>query len=325
MSYSIRRFSFNQDEAEWNAFVNRADNSTFLFNRGFMDYHKDRFQDHSLMIYHNNKIVACLPANECDGRLYSHQGLTYGGLIIEKKQKLSTYIQVFSEVFSYYYENNFRIITYKAFPRFYNQLQTDEIEYCLFIANATLIRRDTALAIHYKSKIPYSKNIIRDIKKAKKNEITVTESSDFKLFWNEILTPNLQKRFGVNPVHSLEEILMLKKRFENIRLFIALNKEGNILAGIVFFVTDQVAHCQYISASEEGRYSGALNLLFATIIDQNPFEKDFFDFGIANEDNGKSLNKGLLVWKEKMGGRTYSHDFYEIETKNYQLLNEILA
>ena len=30
---------------DWNNFVDSAKNSTFLFNRDFMDYHSDRFED----------------------------------------------------------------------------------------------------------------------------------------------------------------------------------------------------------------------------------------------------------------------------------------
>ena len=39
-------------------------NGTFLFLRAYMDYHSDRFHDHSLM-FHNEKgkLIAVLPAN----------------------------------------------------------------------------------------------------------------------------------------------------------------------------------------------------------------------------------------------------------------------
>lgn len=49
---------------EWNIFIENAKNSTFLFDRNYMDYHADRFQDFSLMIYRKNKLYALLPANK---------------------------------------------------------------------------------------------------------------------------------------------------------------------------------------------------------------------------------------------------------------------
>ena len=73
------------DKARWDAFVGDAKNSTFLFRRDYMDYHQERFVDHSLMILEGAEIVALLPANiDRHGVLVSHQGLTYGGLVIAK-------------------------------------------------------------------------------------------------------------------------------------------------------------------------------------------------------------------------------------------------
>ena len=40
----VARYDKSQ-ETEWNSFVGRSKNGTFLFNRGFMDYHADRFTD----------------------------------------------------------------------------------------------------------------------------------------------------------------------------------------------------------------------------------------------------------------------------------------
>ena len=50
----------------------------------------------------------------------------------------------------------------------------------------------------------------------------------------------------------------------------------------------------------------------------------YFDFGISNENNGENINEGLSYWKESFGARTIIHNFYEIETKNYSLLENVL-
>lgn len=319
----VEKFQKGLDNNVWNEFLKHSKNSTFLFDRNFMDYHNDRFTDHSLMVYdEKNKLIACFPANENDlGVIWSHQGLSYGGLTIKSDAKLPVYLKVFRSILRYYNQKGIETIRYKAFPRFYNELQTDEIEYCLFLCQANLYRRDTALTIHRDNRIPYSGNIRRESKKALKGGIKINKEDDFECFWNSVLVPNLQSRFSVNPVHTIEEIVLLKERFpNNIQLFTARNNVDEILAGTVIFETKNVAHCQYISANYEGRRSGALNLLFTTLIDKFFLNKKFFDFGTANEDDGKNLNTGLLAWKERMGGRTYSHDFYEIHTNNYRLL-----
>lgn len=61
--FEIRKYN-DADKEVWNAYVEHARNATFLLNRSYMDYHSDRFHDHSLMIFHNNKLYALLPANE---------------------------------------------------------------------------------------------------------------------------------------------------------------------------------------------------------------------------------------------------------------------
>lgn len=62
-------------------YVEHARNATFLLNRSYMDYHSDRFHDHSLMIFHNNKLYALLLPMRTEMFFYSHQGLTYAGLL----------------------------------------------------------------------------------------------------------------------------------------------------------------------------------------------------------------------------------------------------
>ena len=49
---------------EWNSFVARARNATFLFDRRYMDYHADRFTDHSIVFRRKGHVVALLPLNK---------------------------------------------------------------------------------------------------------------------------------------------------------------------------------------------------------------------------------------------------------------------
>ena len=51
---------------EWDDFVSNSKNATFLLKRGYMDYHSDRFPDHSLIFTRAGKIFALLPASARD-------------------------------------------------------------------------------------------------------------------------------------------------------------------------------------------------------------------------------------------------------------------
>jgi hypothetical protein len=327
MNLIVRKYS-NEDHFEkWNTFLKTAKNQTFLFDRNYMNYHNDRFEDHSLLVFdENEKLFACFPANEPgDNMIVSHGGLTYGGVVLQNNVKLPVVIHIFYEILRYYKNKGFDTLEYKAFPRFYNKYPADEIDYCIFIVHGHLNRRDVALVIDLENKFSCAGNIRREAKKAAASGCTIQVEKDYTAFWQKILEPNLKEKFDVAPVHSLEEIQFLAGGFhENIRLFTCRSGTGDIVAGTVIYETDQVAHCQYISASTEGRKIGALNLLFTTLTDNIFIRKRYFDFGIATENQGTILNKGLLAWKERMGGRSYCHDFYTIPTGNYSKLEKFL-
>ena len=312
-------------EQEWNEFLSNSKNSTFLFNRGFMEYHSDRFDDFSLVIKEKGKIVGLLPANIDDlGNVVSHQGLSYGGFIFGKTEKLNNITRYIHSALKFLSEKGVDRLIYKSYPRFYNTVGSDEVDYNLFLLEAKLLRRDCALIINLKDKIGFQSRRIRAIKKAKKFNIKVIEKKSFSEFWEEILVPNLKLKHNTLPVHSLQEIELLGRRFPTkIKQFNAY-LDNKIIAGTTIFETSTVAHAQYISASEEGRSNGGLDYLFEQLINEEYTHKDFFDFGISNENQGKKLNHGLLDWKEGFGGRSFSHDFYEISTNNFNLLEKVI-
>ncbi len=155
-------------KSRWNKFLDVAKNTTFLFDRDFMDYHKHKFTDHSLMIREDsNNILALLPANITrDDVLISHEGLTYGGLVIPREAKLIHTITYFSILLRFLHESGIKTLVYKEIPAFYNNIPSDEQQYVFFLLNAKLIRRDAASTIKTDVEIPYQKRRVKSIKKA---------------------------------------------------------------------------------------------------------------------------------------------------------------
>ena len=322
--YEINKYSLKYKDS-WNDFVSNCNNGTFLLNRDYMDYHADRFKDYSIMISTNGKIVAILPANILENKLISHQGLTYGGLIYRIGTKLGDLIDIVKALLDFLNKNDIQYLIFKTVPKFYWGHYTNDIDWILFKLNAKVIRKDSAFVIdNSKLRIDYQERRKRSIKKAKKLSFSIDEGASFlKLFWQEILIPNLLEKHGVNPVHSLNEIEKLASNFpENIKQYVIL-LDDNIVAGCTIFETDNVAHAQYISGNDIGRNSGCLDLLFDWLINERYKEKQYFDFGIANEEMGQKINKGLMEWKEGFGARSMSHDFYEINTSDFNLFEDI--
>lgn len=308
----IRRYR-REDKELWNSFVSKARNATFLFDRNYMDYHADRFDDNSFMFYHKGKLKAVLPANVAGDTLYSHQGLTYGGLLLDKKATVEDVLECFDSLNSWLRENGISKVVYKALPWIYQQYPSQEDLYALtWKCKAQLISRDIASTIVIDNKLKFAESRKSGIRKALSLNIEVGESNDVDGFWY-VLEDNLGNRYNAKPVHTASEMKLLMSRFpNNIKLYVA-KMNGEIVGGTLIYVTSQVVHTQYISASVEGKKHGALDLLFDYIINKVYANCRYFDFGKSTEQGGAYLNEPLIFQKEGFGGRGVCYDWYQWE------------
>ena len=306
----------------WNEFVKQSRQGTFLFDRNYMDYHQDRFHDHSLMIYYKDKLYALLPANEVvsasnneipQKELVSHQGLTYGGLLTCNKMTAELTCETFEAIGNYLKQEGFSKLTYKAIPWIYHKIPSEEDLYALIhVGKASLSTREISTTILLQNKLRFSEQRRRGVNKAKKNSLIIRQSSqeDVFAFWN-ILNNNLQQKYHTRPVHSNEELQLLMSRFPENIIGYSVLKDEEVIAGTIIFITPQVIHTQYIGASEKGKEEGALDLLFDHLINQKKWNAPYFDFGKSTEDRGNYLNTNLIHQKEGFGGRGVAYDTYE--------------
>lgn len=308
----IRRYR-REDKELWNSFVSKARNATFLFDRNYMDYHADRFDDNSFMFYHKGKLKAVLPANVAGDTLYSHQGLTYGGLLLDKKATVEDVLECFDSLNFWLRENGISKVVYKALPWIYQQYPSEEDLYALtWKCKAQLISRNIASTIVIDNKLKFAESRKSGIRKALSLNIEVGESNDVDGFWH-VLEDNLGNRYNAKPVHTASEMKLLMSRFpNNIRLYVA-KMNGEIVGGTLIYVTPQVVHTQYISASVEGKKHGALDLLFDYIINKVYANCRYLDFGKSTEQGGAYLNESLIFQKEGFGGRGVCYDWYQWE------------
>ena len=308
----IRRYR-REDKELWNSFVSKARNATFLFDRNYMDYHADRFDDNSFMFYHKGKLKAVLPANVAGDTLYSHQGLTYGGLLLDKKATVEDVLECFDSLNSWLRENGISKVVYKALPWIYQQYPSEEDLYALtWKCKAQLISRNIASTIVIDNKLKFAESRKSGIRKALSLNVEVGESNDVDGFWH-VLEDNLGNRYNAKPVHTASEMKLLMSRFpNNIKLYVA-KMNGEIVGGTLIYVTPQVVHTQYISASVDGKKHGALDQLFDYIINKVYANCRYFDFGKSTEQGGAYLNEPLIFQKEGFGGRGVCYDWYQWE------------
>jgi hypothetical protein len=301
--------------AEWNRFVGAARNGHFLFDRGFMEYHGDRFVDFSLLFFEKERLIGVLPANRSGDTVHSHQGLTFGGIVAGDRLGAARMLSAFDALQSYLAGAGVRSLIYKPVPHIYHRRPAEEDLYALFRNGAELVRRDISAAIDYTCPAFPTPARRASIRKAQEASLALAESDQWEAFW-DLLTSVLWSQHSLKPVHSAAEILTLCRCFPKaMRLFTARFPGGPILAGAVIFETTTVAHAQYGSVSEEGRRVRALDALYMFLVDYYRTSKRWFDFGISSEQQGRVLNPGLAKQKEEFGGTGIAYDTYRLSTR----------
>lgn len=311
MSLRIERYSPDVKQT-WNDFLKEAKNGLFLFDRDYMEYHSDRFTDHSLLFYNDKELVCILPATEANTIFSSHAGLTYGGFVMSKRATASFVLSAMQELVIYLKQNSFKTFFYKSIPYIYYHLPAQEDLYALFRCEAEIYRRDISSIIDLKTTPTYTKGTRYNLSKARKNLLRVEESVDFKTFMR-IEEELLKAKYGTKPTHTTEEIILLAGRFpENIKLFLVF-KNDTCLGGTIIYQTENIIHTQYIGITDEGKEIGALDFVTDYLIATYSSTHTYFSFGISTVDGGLVLNEGLIKNKESFGARAIVHDFYKID------------
>ncbi len=321
-NYTVKKYQ-ESDYEPWNAFIGKAKNATFLFHRDFMEYHKERFEDYSLIVLEGNKWVAVLPANRVGNEVFSHQGLSYGTIVVQKEVRIQEYLNIIRCLLLHLFQNGIGIINFKILPKIYNTFLSDELDYASFLVNAQVYQSDVYMVIDNHHQYNPNRNRKRALKRANELAFEIREDNNYEGFWNAILIPNLKNRFDVMPVHSLDEINALAKLFpKQIKLFNAYIN-GVLKAGVVVFITENVTHFQYSSGDDDRNNTAALDILFDFII-QKFSNKKFVSFGSCSENSGLILNNGLAYWKESFGAIATVQTFLKMETKNHIVLDSFV-
>ncbi|WP_010177386.1 hypothetical protein [Aquimarina agarilytica] len=304
--YTVKKYNKTHYQS-WNTFIENSKNSTFLFHRDFMEYHNDRFEDHSLLVLRKQTIVALVPANKNDTTFYSHQGLTYGGLLLLKSIGVTKVETIFLTIIEYLKRNQFSTIRIKTLPVFYHKAPSFELESLFLKLGAKIFRREQNFAIDYNLPFEIHKTKLKNYKKNQHLNFKIIETDNFTDFWEEILKPRLKTKHNAKPVHTESEILFLKSKFPNNIKQFNIFLENKLLAGITIFKTDTVVKSQYGATTNDGEKLRALEFLFIYLIKKYKSEGyKFFDMGII------AGNISLLKQKEELGCNQYLQDFYQL-------------
>jgi len=313
MTVTFERYTPDHHDA-WNAFVDRSKNGTFLFDRRYMDYHADRFSDHSLLALEDGELVALFPAHRVDDRLVSHGGLTYGGFVTNEKMSTPSMLRLFEALATHGLEIGVETLRYKCVPHIYHRQPAEEDLYALFRHDAKRCRVDVSCTIDLNDPIPFNSLRRRMVKKAIKAGLEVTESTDFETYF-AFLAEHLNAKYDAAPVHTADEMQLLASRFPGrIKLFVA-KEADELCGGTIVYDCGPCVHTQYLYNSPRGRKVGALDVVIHHLLTEVYVDRDWFDFGIATEREGRELNEGLARQKEMFGGRAIVYPTYELDLR----------
>ncbi|UOR07287.1 GNAT family N-acetyltransferase [Hymenobacter aerilatus] len=291
----------------WNELIEQSVNGSFMLKRSFMEYHQDRFDDFSCLIWKGSKLlavfVAALPKQRVrNEHLIAHPGLTYGGVVTASDLQYLLLEELYGALFDFLKQHGFISLTIKLIPRVFCREYSDNGLFVLHKNGFALKNRELNSVIDLTQPFNIGSRQKNNLRKARKSNVQVGVSERFDVFW-PILTDNLWQVHGVKPVHTLAEITYLHERHpENIELYVA-QVENRILAGVVVFKEAHKGylHSQYISTNAEGRLVGAVDAILYHILQQAQGIYQRLSFGISTVKG--EVNYGLLSYKEGFGAK----------------------
>lgn len=277
-----------------------------------MEYHADRFQDFSLLVFEEDILQAVVPANCKDNQIFSHQGLTYGGFVFRNEFPIGQIETVLSETFSFLQSQGFVKCEIKAMLPFYAPDFHAEIQQVLSDKQAKITAQKMNLAIDFRTEYSISKSKLKHYRRLQSEGLVVKKEADCTIFWQEVLEPLLLEKYQTKPLHSLAEINSLQSKFPNHIEQYNLYRDGEILAGITLFKTATVIKSQYGATTENGKKFRALDYLFLYLIDSFKDDYDYFDMGTVDDNSELGYNEGLLNQKKELGCSVYSQNIFQI-------------
>jgi hypothetical protein len=310
MALSICRYTADQAQI-WNQFLHESLNGVFLFHRNYMDYHKDRFQDHSLMAYEGKKLKAILPGNTSGTTYYSHQGLTYGGWVVAKRFSITKYQELFEGLETYLAGEGFKTIHYKCKPAYFSNHFSEADAWVMWNRGWQLTRRDASFGFNIQNPPGYARDKRYRSNKAQRNNLRIDWNGNPEVLM-ALVNKNLGGKYGAKAVHTHQEVALLQSKFKENIYTVLVYQEDIFLGGTWLFVDHDFVHTQYLHTNDMGKELCAVEFLVENLIEKFK-HKRYFSFGTSTEDQGRKLNVGLADFKEGFGSATFLHDFYEIQ------------
>ena len=324
LEYQIKWYD-DVDFEKWDEFIQgQSINGTLLQTRKFLSYHpSERFRDRSVVVINKGAIVAVCPAcelSENGNKIFlSHGGSTYGGLIVSPSIcQMEKIYQLIKTVESFLRDFGFSKIIYKQTPDLLSLSKNDLLDFCLKYAGYDE-KQELNLYIDFEH---YSEEIIRNFDQGRRRwikkcinrgmELKELRTKDELNVFHNVLTDNL-KKYGKSPVHTVEELLMLRDILKDEVKFWGVNFDGRIVAGAMVFYFNKVRcmHTHYLAADSKFDEYSPMSYLYYSMIDHATKQGyRSVSWGIITDHDG-NMNWNLCRTKESYGSRHAINRIYE--------------
>ncbi len=281
--------------ASWDSFIMKSKNGMFQFLRSFLDYHGNKFSDHSLIFMEKDRVVACLAGHQVDDCYHSHKGLSYGGLVtnIENISQLQLLIGAME---GYLTAQGFKNYNLRVLPGFMHPIN-ESLHYLLLENGASMTNYRLTMLVNLHEEITYSSTINRKIKKYANSHSTVGLTKDLPAFYQH-LADGLNNKYQVSPLHTLEELQLLQTLFPDHLECWEVIIDGEFAAGCILFMDRNWVKLQYLFSAESNASTLLLHQLYSI---KGRFQ--YFDLGSSNSLDQHKLNVGNHQFKHFVGGR----------------------
>ncbi|WP_282038078.1 hypothetical protein [Saccharicrinis aurantiacus] len=310
MNFEIREYNPCLKK-QWDSLIMESDLPSFMLLRDYLEYHQYKYTELSLMYYKKNKLIAVIPGNTVNNTFYSHQFISYGGIIAKRNCSLFDLEIIYEDLEVYLLKRKITNIQIKLAPFYYYESQSQVQDYILSK------KRIDNLSTKIGCFINTSKHIFpkSSIEKRKLNLglFNIGVSENYSEFWT-VLDKNLWEMHQTKPVHNIEEITKLKQLFPSfISLFTINDKiDNSIQSGCILFKERNTLRIPYIATSIEGRKNRATHALYYSIVEYYKNSFGYIDFGNINTE--ERINRGLLNMKERFGASIYKSSIYTYNT-----------
>ena len=316
---------------QWDDFIIKSNNGTVFQLQKFLNYHITRkFNDYSLLIMQNNKIIAVMPGamiiDNNKKKYYSHPGTSYGGIIIQKHLSFNVLDQIIKLINNYLKQKGFHSIFLINSPSIYWEKHEETLDYLLQWHKYNI----QELYISHATNIKYCNQIDDLLSKRKKRYIVndrqlqnfsfkqISNKKDLQTLYSLLKKSKL--KFKTTPTHSLEELHNLISIFPKEIVAYVSKLKSTVVGGFIIFHANKNTSLIFYNIIDTQMTESQLSVLqlYNCIKICKERGSQIIDFGVSHtpeQSNALQPKLSLIKFKEQFSASGIMRIAYHKELK----------